>query len=532
MAVLLVNVFAGRLWYVANDDFTFNFMTAGAYGDYGEYMIFINTIYGMFLKLLFKILPSVNWYLFIMLGLNLLSVNALCMCISRRLNICKASVVSLIINLILAKDFYEEVTFTHTALILAIVGLCELVLCLYEFRRLRLAVGIVFVILAGLIRTDAYIMVLPVAGISVLYLIYKNKSVSKKMFIYAGIILVPILLGKVDEVIYQFNPYSRDTMKAINLYRDVFDHVNFDAEELEIAYQNGFSDAEITLLQNYIIGDTDKFEYGRLKKLRDALYATGRYSIRISRSVLSTVCFYIYNRSLEDIRVIAALWIFVLLYAQVCGKKEATILWAGMSAYLIGMYYFFVCWNRVMWKVELGIWLAIIALFTCVMELKSTDTSRVSGIISIIIGIFAMFVYTYNIPFEEIDINAINSSEFFDTIHGRNDNYTYVTGVYALDSYENMNILTITGAYKDYFDKICLVGGWDSKMPAMLAKYEEKGIKNPIAELSYRDDLLYAGNDDEADLLVRYLGEVYEEDVGYTVVETIGDVTIYKFNKN
>ncbi|MBR1478827.1 MAG: hypothetical protein IJ608_12855 [Lachnospiraceae bacterium] len=530
LTVLMVNVLAGRLKYALNDDYSFNFMAVGAYGSFGEYMVYISVIYGLLLKLLYAIVPSINWYLFMMLGLNLVSVHTLCICVCRKLDIYKSAAVSLILNLILAKDFYAEITFTTTASILAIAGLCELVLCLYEFGRLRLIVGTLLIIFAGFIRIECYIMVLPVAALVTIYLIYKNRKIFRRMLIQIGILLIPFLLNGINSLAYQLNPYGRDVYKIESIGDDIIDHVEFTPEEMEIAHEKGFTDSEISLIQNYIIGDTGRYNYARLKDIKDALYASGAYSFQISPEFVSKACFHICDRMLQNIEILAVIWVFVILCAIIHGRRDELILLLGMNAYLVGMYYIFVCWNRVVWRVEAGIWLSIVALFICAIGLKASDLSVLSGIWTIIPAFLILGIYIYNIPFNEVDLREGDSSEFYDVVHGRNDGKKYVTGVYALLSYDDTNIFAINGQYKDYLDKICIAGGWDAKTPSAFARYAEFGVTNPIGELPYRDDLLYAGNEDEAELLLWYFREVYDESIEYDEVEEFQNVKIYDYS--
>ena len=67
-------ILLGKLYYSTNDDTIMNMIAAGAYGESSQYLIYNNIIFGYILKVLYTIIPGINWYLWVYLFFNLLSV--------------------------------------------------------------------------------------------------------------------------------------------------------------------------------------------------------------------------------------------------------------------------------------------------------------------------------------------------------------------------------------------------------------------------------------------------------------------------
>ncbi|MCR5105382.1 MAG: YfhO family protein, partial [Eubacterium sp.] len=142
-------IILGYVRYERNDDTGFNTIAAGYMGPNSERLFFINVIYGYFLKLLYLITNDINWYLWCMLFLSLISVITLCIVLERRINSIIYSVfITVLINVILGKQLYNLLQFTKLASVLMIAGFF-VISCTYEEnnRKKRLALNVIGMIL-------------------------------------------------------------------------------------------------------------------------------------------------------------------------------------------------------------------------------------------------------------------------------------------------------------------------------------------------------------------------------------------------
>ena len=117
------SIMGGCLDYAGNDDTFRNLISAGAFGDiFNFYMPYSNILYGVPAYLLNMILPQINWYYWIMVGLSVISISASCSICLEKCDLFLAEAITVFVNIILARDYYIAVQYTKSASLWIISG--------------------------------------------------------------------------------------------------------------------------------------------------------------------------------------------------------------------------------------------------------------------------------------------------------------------------------------------------------------------------------------------------------------------------
>ena len=123
----------GHMSYETNDDETMSLICAGAYGP-GVHLVYSHYLLGLVLSRLYLLLPSLNWYLVLLLSANLTAITAVCLVFGSRLNLPGSMLLTAGLNALLGYDFYNNLQFSKNAALLTGTGA---VLLLYLFFLIR-----------------------------------------------------------------------------------------------------------------------------------------------------------------------------------------------------------------------------------------------------------------------------------------------------------------------------------------------------------------------------------------------------------
>lgn len=161
--VFIMSLILGNVHYDTNDDAIYNMIAAGAYGEPSQYLIWINIVYGYFLKALYCICPVINWYLWVFEVANFLGITVLCLILTHSFTIVPTITLTAIINYFLYEEFYIGLQFTQNAAFHGIVGLSILLYALYHGKKDKWyrVLATIFVAYGFCLRPLAVAMIVP-----------------------------------------------------------------------------------------------------------------------------------------------------------------------------------------------------------------------------------------------------------------------------------------------------------------------------------------------------------------------------------
>ena len=148
LAFFALSVTYGGISYETNDDTIINLIAAGAYGEPSQYLVHSGIVFGYILKFLYFLFPTINCYLWWYLFFNFLSVIFLCMVLTEKLEPGSAAGITILINVLLAKDYYIEIQYTKSTAIYAATGIVLLLSIVWQKKIFawKMIVGSLFLI--------------------------------------------------------------------------------------------------------------------------------------------------------------------------------------------------------------------------------------------------------------------------------------------------------------------------------------------------------------------------------------------------
>lgn len=200
-------VFFATRFFGTNDDMLMMLLSSGMYtGTPTEYVVFENILLGQFFKHLYSYFPSVNWYVFILTTMQVLSFTAIYYLMRDRLE--KKTFLFLFVLPILyfIVEFIVYLQFTKVAFTLAIVGIIFLLLYLNERRNIYLFYAFTFICFAYIVREHSVyatiLLAIPLGG----WMLIRNKDQILN-FRFLGFLIL-LALSIVSLKMYDMNYYN------------------------------------------------------------------------------------------------------------------------------------------------------------------------------------------------------------------------------------------------------------------------------------------------------------------------------------
>lgn len=265
--------------YEEIDDFMIEDILAGYSSDPNPYAIYINIFISYPVMMLYKIIPTINWYAIMLLFFQFISFLVIGNIILKSFN----KKIGIKIYLLLCLTIYIPMLFclsyTSVSGILAIAGLVETVYLLsttnsdlnFKDNTKKILLIVIFVITSFMLRFVMMLLYFVFLSIILLhYTLKRNKNV--KRIIMFNFILLTILI-----VIYLLHCYiysldsDNSMFKQNNFYRSILQdfiqlHLNYDKNK-DIITSANLSKNDFILFSNFCNADENVFSTGTLKKL-------------------------------------------------------------------------------------------------------------------------------------------------------------------------------------------------------------------------------------------------------------------------
>lgn len=533
---MVVSILLGTVSYPGEDDTFLNLIAAGAFGHKeSTHLIFSSTVWGWILNILYSIFPRINCYFWSLVLLNLLSLTGVIYVITSRMNIRLTMGITTMTNVLCAYDFYNAIQFTKSAALYTVAGGC---LIWYSNRhRSRWWIGgIALFFLGAMIRIQSMVMVVPFLLTLLICGWHKSENSWKWWGRCIGSIMALILISVIIDRI----SYSDDAWKEYNEFTNtrgiIHDHsgISYD-DHVEEYLKAGISKEDASLFMMWLYGDMDYYTTDFVERIIDIEDARERIALRLTFDAVE-------GTFRNIITAIRAQWIpklfvaLLLLVLLMCGQRERACVITS-AFILMGFYWYFTCIGRVLWRVEVGCWMAGI---TCVLTLVLSDiktsvlfgrreTNKMVIIGTLIICVVFMTGMTHNfIRNKDRKIIADRGSitGLMERLN-RDEEFFYCSANFFVTN----NPMEISRTrYGDIFRNHCYLGTWIIPSPAGLYYAEKREIHNPMKALIDRRDVrLLCNNHDTTELIRRHLAQTYQvEIVAKEVEEGIWDFEVYE----
>ncbi len=498
----VLSFFFSHIYYRSSDDRIMNQIAAGAFGtENSVYLIYQNAVIGLYLKLLFSILPGINWYLINLYFFGLLSVISLCIVFTDETNVICSVLITLVINTFISEYLYKGIQFTISACIYTVSGFLLLFTVFYKQRinYVRLVLGSVLIIWGMMTRIESFLQVIPFSIVTFLaysYLVYNKSFVDffkeKANIIIFFFLASALLLVFIINLSFYRGP-KWDYYKEYNRYSAIITNSGEDYgipdyyDDVEGYERIGFSEADVYLVKNWHRLGKDRFNPQRLKSVSELRRKNGGSSIFYARLFKKSV-----NRIIRIIQIplmLVTSIAFLCMLGKRTKKGYLFFLFASILVVILEQTYLSY-FDRELFRVEFGIAYAFIAFELYVIKMlyirgrviiikepyifymikKRMDYLLMIASIGLVLTNFASWQYEFCVlkktSFQERDSGFITA--LFD-LHSRDGSYYYIDPVileiYGIDSRDD-NLYAINAKrYSDLYSNMIYTGGWTVPSP-------------------------------------------------------------------
>ena len=530
------SILGGTLDYAGNDDTFRNLISAGAFGkNYSFYIPNSNILYGVPAYLLNMILPQVNWYYWLMVSLNVLSISAFCSICLEKFGLTVSEFATVLINIMLARDFYIALQYTKSASLWISAGFIIIVHSLFKKNRHWIWGALLF--LSGVAgRFNCFLMALPfIAVFSFLIYLEKRdqpdsinlKDILKPVITVAVGIIVLIAAEHSFRAIHpDWKAYWEYDKASVNLR----DYMCLDYQHDPDKYNSINTDEnDIALFSKWLFGDTDFYTTSWLKKVYSIENRCNNTHIRVTADTIKDTFIKLFDvptrvpaGSLGPVFITWICIILLLFRKKYISKAFAIINLGGLAA----IYWYFACIGRFMWRAELGVYISVLFLscyylsrspkIITIASAKKIRTLSVS-IALILMGIFTIFM-TYQwryVKDKHLVAHEADISGRLETFKENRDSFYLLT-----DFYVTNNPISITHSkWHDLYSNSCYLGNWIMPSPTALYYANKNNIENPMTSLlGDKTVLLYSDSDDTTEMITKHLEKITMHSITTTEV--------------
>ena len=549
LVFFLACIILGRLKYSTNDDTIMNLIAAGAFGESSQYLVYNNIIFGYVLKVLYTVIPGVNWYLWSYLIFNLFSVIVISAVLTDGFSLPVTAFITSALNLLFAYDFYTEIQFTQNASFYAIAG-CVLLLSLV-LKRKRSIPGIVtstlLISMGVMARAAGAGIVLPFLGTVMLFIpCFFKKELKNALITFAAPIAAVLICLLANYWAYYMNPDWKYFMEWNTIMVEKCYHGNYNFNWDKEAYlEAGFTETDFQLLDQWVWNDTEYFNLDKLRTMQKIGQGTRKDKLRLDPEVFK----YTFQKLVETPKYGASSVVFVLLllFSLLFLKKRYKLLLVIQTAWIFVLYYVLTCSKRIMWRVESGVWLSAIlttvTFIICTGAYKDNALYRLYekrrkgfSIAAAIVAVLSCIVFVcgqYSFFITEKNGQVVYEP---DLTYEKVKAITERDGFYIVDvdtTYGELcgakNIFDMDRKYLDYYANFCQIGGWIQPSPIGLYHANVNEIDNPMKALVDRDDVFYIGGGERAGYVYIFLNEKYGPGINMEMVDEVCGAPIWRY---
>lgn len=523
LIVTLVYCLAVGIDYTVADDSLINYFTQGWYGK-GIFQIlipYVSEILTFLLWVLHCIIPEINWYLVLLLGLNVL-IFAIWHIMFFNKKLGRITHICLIVFQIIV---LFRITYTIMAYLAVFSGSATLLKGITKKEKI---LGSVLIFLGIALRKDVWITTLLLIFPWMLFELMEKKSSMMKEFIKILCIYVSafvIVTGtahymkNINDVNQEYHHWNEASTKI----RDYVKIPYWDNQEM---YETlNLSENDVEGLYEWMFADKDRFGTENLEKIaaERAFYQTYELNpIGIMKAYMQ-----------NPIYIFVA--IVILLLILFIFKVRHWCAWATMAMFALEMLMLIVR-QRVVFRV----YFSFIVIFCCILIYNSKEffDVRIANlkIRKFVESIIVVSSISFSIVFSVIPLPKeewITKKEELRNYVKRNEDKFYVCDSFYLMKKLQENVSTIYS--KDsYLTNLMTWGDWSS----FSLQYYEQLNRNQIvcSENIFQallEDKVYliGGNWDKINILKRYYKEHYGHSIKIRAIKKIGNNYIYKIKE-
>ena len=537
LPLLLVNlVFAAicllfcHAHFENNDDFVMMGVVSGLFGSPDPHMVFINIFLGRFLAFLYSVNRSIPWYV---IG-QIVTIFLSCFLISYVILDNKPSDKNRYICLGLfyvffAYECYVNIQFTKTGGIAAIAGLALIVrnVTKEKISYPQIVFGFVLSVIGSMIRFNSFMIALSAAGAFYLVYLYFKRPKLKRIVIISVILAAAgafsLGLRLYDTYVYEhtdgwdtYREYNLERAKfldrpmpAFSENRDLYDSLDISANDIFLFSHWTFDDPDFCTLELMEEVDGEKkspsissYPGILVKKILPGYL---KYSFMIGLILVSLFVFYQEKRNL------------LLLIPASFAVLFYNIVFITIERYLVR-------------RVDLVIAVSLFVMFCLFLkEREEEEKIKPSFFVFLVAASLALNIGTITTDVTSKDREMTEEKQEYRDLYDRmyeDEEHIYLTQTLSDKAYP---IYQLTDSYPEgYYGNTYWLGEWLTRSPISNEILDEYDISNPFRDAVDNDVVYMVSNDFYMSRLLRYVREHYCPTVEAEVVETTGELIVFR----
>lgn len=553
--------------YEVSDDFMIAAILSGAFGDNPNPMcMYINPILAYALLPLYKIFPSLSWYLILQLGLSLIAFIGITYMLFEKMSKKIAAMLSILFIVFFSNDAYILVQFTKTAMIVGMSGAILYVWAVFYNKSKKLMLVSGFLCISGSMIRFSVVYVM--GGFILILLLFEFRRVLAehtpckkilKSVILPGTILIIITFGlqNVYEHIYLSSEEYKEFYEYNSARASVVDRSDYGYEAYKKELDEiGVSENDYLAARTWNFGDPDYFSEELMRKIGNII-AEFKEQLKID---WNDILVKLQDRKIQTYEVFWGCFLLIMIsvFFQKNYLKYAILFGAIGILYEI---YFFLR-ERVVYRVEYGVFFCVFLCLLYVWDKKnerilinSVENCRICVIIISIICLYKLPLYVPDNSYKNLTSNERKTyieNVFLDSASYDSRKYKKVTNkdkeknllleeiknngdkFYFLDFQTTIQTLyyewdTLKNLPIDYFDNFAYFGGVTTNFPDVKETLSKKGVSNPMRSLTEEGVFLV----DNSSLMIKlnYIREHYYPNARAELYKEVSGYQVWKLYK-
>lgn len=417
ITIVIVLLFLGAIQFETIDDYMIYELLSGKWGQATSYTVYINIFLSKVLVSLFKLVPSVNWYVLMLLSTHIISFTTLGYLINKRFK--NGMYIYALVLITIYIPLLVFLQYTSQSAILILVG------CLFSSniitnndKKYKLIFPGVLILLGSLIRFDSLMCVLPYVGLMFILRLINNKLHKKEIILKVCFYLVTLLscfiLKQVHINIYNTNSIYKEYLEYNNIRTFIHDYLgNNYNQNIEVYNKVGWSINDYNSMMLFNNADDLVFSIDKMK-----------YIINNVKIVFPSLKVFLNNILLNAYLIPYLLILLITTYISVKEGREANILIAILA---IVLEFVFVLMSKVNVRTcMLNYIIAIIFMIGDLEKVKEMSEVNLKAFFEIIAVIIIIIVNISTIKENKSNNLAKSYNEFIGYVNNNKQNaYVY-----------------------------------------------------------------------------------------------------------
>lgn len=514
-----------------NDDTGMAALASGAYGGNTQYLVFINIIYGYFLKIFYTFLPGFNWYSFYELFFAFFALTLMGYLLLKKIGKSWGIVIYVFLLAIFNNEFYLVLQFTRVSMLCCIVGYITFFYAIkIENRKLKI-LGAFFIIIGFLMRFASFkaatcfaffVGVYQILADGTVLSFFKKEFKKFHKYLVSFICLFSFLAicYGVDYYCYYSNPEWKEYKEYTKLRAELTDYGWPDYEEnREELSKLGITENDYILFKAANMSDEDVLTLEKIEKIIE-LKEDRNFELRQFLYDLKEIVYeYNYFFIIVAFALVGLIMGRTLLDRCIPGIIAAIFL-------LVLIYYDYL--SRVVPRVLIPTFFMVIVCQLYCLNLNRNKMRKLTRaqIVAAILLICAVTSGNYRISHKNALENRLDASVLYEALSNKDRIYVAEFQVQGknyrfFDAFKNFD--------KGYYANQVNFGGWLTRTPTLNQLKKNLGIVDVKSALAERDDVFFYTEVFE-DEMKSYIEEHTEHfNISYSIFDDGGLCKIVKY---